>query len=114
MPDALAVLIHFPNAVTGHTMNPALRVCQPKRLRVVFGEIQFLERDDDDPARHSVKVAQREVSAAKFGVQADAVQQLVNGGHREDRLVTRATADFLRAAIRKPWLKIPQRQAQLK
>ena len=73
MPNALALFIHFPNAVKGHAMNPALPVCKPEGLRVVFGEIQFSQRDDDDPALHAVKVAQLEVSTAKFGVPVDAV-----------------------------------------
>ena len=51
-PAALALFIHFPNAVKGHAMNPALRVCEPERLRVVFGEIHFSKRHDDDPALH--------------------------------------------------------------
>jgi hypothetical protein len=87
MPNALAVFIHFPNAVKGHAMNLALCVCEPERLRVVFGEIQFSKRDDDDPALYAVKVAQLEVPMAKFGVPADAVQQFVNGGHRKDRSI---------------------------
>jgi len=114
MPNALALFIHFPNAVKRYAMNPSLRVCEPERLRVVFGEIQFSKRDDDDPALHAVKVAQLEVPPAKFGVPADAVQQFVNGGHREDRSVIRATADFLQAAVRNPWLKIRRQLAQLK
>ena len=114
MPNALAVFVYFPNAVKGYAMNPALSVFEPERLRVVSWEIQFAKRDDDDPALHAVKVAQLEVPPAKFGVPADAVQQFVNGGHRENRSVIRATADFLQAAVRNPWLKIRQRLAQLK
>ena len=69
MPNALAVFVHFPNAVKGYAMNPALRVCEPERLRVVFGEIQFSKRDDDDPALHAVKVAQLEVPRPNSGSQ---------------------------------------------
>jgi hypothetical protein len=114
MPNAPALFIDFPNSVKGHAMNPALRVCEPERSRVVFGEIQFSKRDDDDPALHAVKVAQLEVPAAKFGVPADAVQQFVNGGHREDWPVIGAAADFLQAAVRNAWLKILQRLSPLK
>ena len=68
MPNALAVFIHFPNAVKEHPMAPALRIDKPERLGVVFGELHFPKRDDDNPALHAVKVAQLEVPPAKFGV----------------------------------------------
>jgi hypothetical protein len=83
MPNALTVLIHLPNAVKGHAMAPALRIDKPERLRVVLRKTHCPKRDDDNPALHAVKVAQLEVPAAKVGVPADAVQDFVNGGHRE-------------------------------
>lgn len=80
-------------------MTLALSVYEPERLPVVLWKIQFPKRNDYDPALDAVKVAQLEVPMAKFGVPADAVQQFVNGGHDEDRLVTRIPADFLQAAL---------------
>src|SRR6266446_526280 len=81
MPNALAVFVHFPDAMKRHTMGLALRIAETERVRVVFGEIHFQKRDDNDPALYALEVAQLKVPAAKLGVPADAVQQFVNGGH---------------------------------
>jgi hypothetical protein len=69
MPNALAVSIHFPNAVKGHAMAPSLRIDKPEHLRVVFRKIHFPKRDDRNPALHAVKVANSKVPRPNSGSQ---------------------------------------------
>ena len=79
MPNALAVFIHFPNAVKRHAMNPPLPIHKPERLRVIAGKTYLRKRNRDDTFLNPVKVAQLELPARKLCVPADAVQQFVNG-----------------------------------
>ncbi len=79
MPDALAVLIHFPNAVKGHAMNPPIPIRQSEHSWVILGKIHFRKPNQDDPFLNAVKIAEVEVPARKLFVPANAVQQFVNG-----------------------------------
>src|SRR6266566_3057408 len=81
MPNALAIFIHFSDAVKRHTMGLALRIAEAERVWVFLGEVHFQKRDNNDPTLYAIKVAQLKFPTAKIGVPADAVQQFVNRGH---------------------------------
>ena len=74
MPNPMTVLVDFPDSVKGHTMAPAIRIHEPERLRVVFGENHLLKRDEYDPALDTIEITQLETPPSKFRVPPDAVQ----------------------------------------
>jgi len=81
VPNPLAVFMDFANAVKGHAMKLARRIHQSKRIRVILSKLHFPEEDPDDPAFHTVEIAQLEISAGILRVPADTVQQFVNWRH---------------------------------
>ena len=85
MPNTPAVFVDFPNPVKRHAMASAPGIHQPEHLRIVFGKIQFAERDHDDPSLHAIQITQLEVAAGKLGVPPDAAQQFMNWRHDEKR-----------------------------
>ena len=53
-----------------------------KRLRAIFGERDFLQRDQDDAVLGAIVIAQLEIPFREFRIPPDAVQQFVYRYHR--------------------------------
>ena len=99
MPNALTVFANLAHTVKGHPMNPALRIHELKCLWTLRRKADLLQRNQDYPVLRSVVITQLKAPSCKLRIPPDAVEQFVNGGHREDRSVIRTPANLLQAAV---------------
>jgi hypothetical protein len=81
VPDDLAVLDDLPHAVKGNPSGLARFVHDFKRVPLVFGERDLLERDPVDDLLVAVEVTEFKAPLAELLVPPDAAEQSVNGDH---------------------------------
>ena len=81
MPNSLRVLINFPHPMKRHTMNLPLTVSDLECVGTIRRKYHIAKWNHNQSVLCPIVVTQFKSSLGKFGIPADAVEQLVDRNH---------------------------------
>ena len=81
MPDQLAILIDFPDAMEGNLAYCAVGPGELEEKMVARNELDILQRNLDDFPAYAIMVANHEVARRKGVIPANPVKQVLDWNH---------------------------------